>query len=346
MTCTLRHGSSPHARGTHRSPEPSITVARFIPACAGNARSRGRPGVSDPVHPRMRGERRRVSSPCCAPAGSSPHARGTPHTLVAHLVEQRFIPACAGNAPCGARARHETAVHPRMRGERSCWGFRRSTRSGSSPHARGTLEISLEMTARERFIPACAGNALRLISILRARSVHPRMRGERGCMPRSTICAAGSSPHARGTRSPNNKIARERRFIPACAGNALCRRRCRGGCPVHPRMRGERSDPSRAIQEKSGSSPHARGTRASPGSLPICGRFIPACAGNAACKYPDTEMAPVHPRMRGERAAGARRGERQYGSSPHARGTRQCAWICAPGHRFIPACAGNAWPVH
>ena len=70
-------GSSPRGRGTH-DPGPLERIRqRFIPAWAGNTRSRPRYAESRPVHPRVGGEHR-ISSPFDWPqAGSSPRGRGT-----------------------------------------------------------------------------------------------------------------------------------------------------------------------------------------------------------------------------------------------------------------------------
>ena len=160
----------------------------------------------------------------------------------------RFIPACAGNAPASIAGRAHRA--------------RRA--SGSSPHARGTPWTTRSSIFWPRFIPACAGNAdperLRAMSL----SVHPRMRGERLAGFSGFSSSPGSSPHARGTRS---------------------RHRCRPPpAPVHPRMRGERTSQRTIAARHFGSSPHARGTR-NRGVRIRCGnRFIPACAGNANLK--------------------------------------------------------------
>ena len=53
----VRHGSSPHARGTRCLIELVHDNNRFIPACAGNARLCRARLPTWPVHPRMRGER-------------------------------------------------------------------------------------------------------------------------------------------------------------------------------------------------------------------------------------------------------------------------------------------------
>ena len=153
--------------------------------------------------------------------GSSPHARGTLHQVVAHLVMLRFIPACAGNAPPPRPARPSTTVHPRMRGERMVSPNIVVSPTGSSPHARGTRPALSGSILCCRFIPACAGNASRQAGARARQPVHPRMRGERRLAARNGAKTTGSSPHARGTPmgSPTGTITG--RFIPACAGNAL-----------------------------------------------------------------------------------------------------------------------------
>ena len=93
----------------------------------------------------------------------------------------------------------------------------------------------------------------------------------------------------------------ERRFIPACAGNA---------CPVHEPAR----DP--------GSSPRVRGTPSDR-------------------RHPDSRT-PVHPRVCGERGRAAASLSASSGSSPRVRGTRDLRGLLSGDLRFIPACAGNA----
>ena len=211
-----------------------------------------------------------------------------------------------------------------MRGERITRALRREAREGSSPHARGTRAADRADQKRERFIPACAGNAAIAPSSARCVSVHPRMRGERPSLKGAVDEAAGSSPHARGTLLLFLPPKCGPRFIPACAGNAGRGVAALGRCAVHPRMRGERAISSTSALWINGSSPHARGTQAAQVDVEPLQRFIPACAGNAVRERRRTTGYAVHPRMRGERHL-------HSGASPYR-------------HRFIPACAGNAGP--
>ena len=195
-------------------------------------------------------------------------------------------------------------------------------RSGSSPRARGTQLLAVDVPSSPRFIPACAGNAA--LSALRRSwaAVHPRMRGERDIFKKPVGEFDGSSPHARGTRQTEIRVSCRRRFIPACAGNAIAVASAMRAITVHPRMRGERLVPERCATNEFGSSPHARGTPFHIAAHNLSLRFIPACAGNACCGCKQDSVNAVHPRMRGERGAKLTTQTRNVGSSPHARGTR------------------------
>ena len=196
---TLVSGSSPHARGTREEDYRELMNSRFIPACAGNAGSPCGIGISVAVHPRMRGERGWEHRAWVHCGGSSPHARGTPDTRRPAAAHARFIPACAGNADSMTMGIQVRPVHPRMRGERDrCRGLPDGA-GGSSPHARGTQMVAHSGNAANRFIPACAGNAICEFVALRFGAVHPRMRGERDGWRDVVDTVVGSSPHARGT---------------------------------------------------------------------------------------------------------------------------------------------------
>ncbi len=213
-------GSSPHMRGTPGHAPVHGLHLRFIPACAGNAWPATCSWITWPVHPRMRGERFTPSVTSARYVGSSPHARGTLHSIATRHPPTRFIPACAGNAASALPPHRAAPVHPRMRGERTARIFPRAYARGSSPHARGTPDVRHLGTVKTRFIPACAGNARHINLEPLAGTVHPRMRGERAPATLPIEASFGSSPHARGTQPLEPCHSLCRRFIPACAGNA------------------------------------------------------------------------------------------------------------------------------
>ena len=141
------HGTTPvHPRacgeragldGRDRSPH------RFIPARAGNAPLRCT--VSQLV------------------AGSSPRVRGTLSRLISGSWRYPVHPrACGERADARGHGIRLDTVHPRACGERACRGITRQQVNGSSPRVRGTLIGTDDANDCNRFIPARAGNALRL----------------------------------------------------------------------------------------------------------------------------------------------------------------------------------------
>ena len=234
--------------------------ARFIPACAGNALRAERGCRAITVHPRVCGERLAKDNGPVTTNGSSPRVRGT--LLLAQVAGQndRFIPACAGNAQRSRRRRWRIPVHPRVCGERSSGTAITAVTDGSSPRVRGTRLSFRSASAHWRFIPACAGNARQVDCIHGPKTVHPRVCGERAVWEIPDGTRTGSSPRVRGTLLQGNVQYATGRFIPACAGNAPALLSC--GCPfaVHPRVCGERGPRLTPPIRQPGSSPRVRGT--------------------------------------------------------------------------------------
>ena len=173
-------------------------------------------------------------------------------------------------------------------------------------------------------------------------AVHPRLRGELCNGVYEFTVLNGSSPLARGTLLGGPSSGRSLRFIPACAGNSMCRKSPCANITVHPRLRGELSLRISPARIPVGSSPLARGTQSGYSEGHNVLRFIPACAGNSS-KVENTEVSgTVHPRLRGELTKACTPMGVWNGSSPLARGTllRDTRVPCIL--RFIPACAGNS----
>ena len=151
---------------------------------------------------------------------------------------------------------------------------------GSSPHTRGTYHISTWTGPRLRFIPAHAGNISPSAKPTIRMTVHPRTRGEHPTCPGSNGRTVGSSPHTRGTFDNGLGARFPGRFIPAHAGNIPVTDCHLSKNTVHPRTRGEHTNPTRNDQLLTGSSPHTRGTYNSWLYKRTPLRFIPAHAGN------------------------------------------------------------------
>jgi len=253
----------------------------------------------------------------------------------------RFIPAGAGNTMSNALRQLGQAVHPRGRGEHRYSQSPPRAGSGSSPRARGTHFAVVRFPGRRRFIPAGAGNTLRVGSGTWAAAVHPRGRGEHRCTASPSIATNGSSPRARGTHKRAHAAYLKGRFIPAGAGNTVHTHNQRPSTAVHPRGRGEHAPGVVSVVDVCGSSPRARGTQFGTRSQAQHARFIPAGAGNTASLRHTRRCWPVHPRGRGEHMPVCARKTIPIGSSPRARGTLPQDRAEAASHRFIPAGAGN-----
>ena len=132
----------------------------------------------------------------------------------------------------------------------------------------------------------------------------------------------GSSPLTRGTLNRSAILLRQRRFIPAYAGNSF--RSLAGFCCA------------------SGSSPLTRGTQEVKRLRAERLRFIPAYAGNSPNVKYLSHNNTVHPRLRGELKVGNFTKSKNRGSSPLTRGTRLNQLFNIFSQRFIPAYAGNS----
>ncbi len=131
-------GLSPLARGTPDLIYSTRIRFRFIPAGAGNTRTKTHAGPRFTVYPRWRGEHcirhlhRRQSG------GLSPLARGTLRACALGSYWTRFIPAGAGNTKAARSQRRMTTVYPRWRGEHEAQVGSGGATNGLSPLARGT----------------------------------------------------------------------------------------------------------------------------------------------------------------------------------------------------------------
>ena len=132
-------GSSPLTRGTRIDSGQNDRFNRFIPAYAGNSCSNAPVSATIPVHPRLRGELSRSTTPPTVLLGPSPLTRGTQRREKPAICFDRFIPAYAGNSNDHFRPLRNFEVHPRLRGELPAPIRQTSKHLGSSPLTRGTL---------------------------------------------------------------------------------------------------------------------------------------------------------------------------------------------------------------
>ena len=171
-------GSSPRLRGTDSYTDASPSFSRFIPALAGNRTSCTSAKAAISVHPRACGEQVALKADLNSPTGSSPRLRGTAGITTVHGMNQRFIPALAGNRYRTIAKNTVLSVHPRACGEQApVWG-RPVLLIGSSPRLRGTGYLGIDAEYIKRFIPALAGNRYSPSKTCGWKPVHPRACGE------------------------------------------------------------------------------------------------------------------------------------------------------------------------
>ncbi len=179
-------------------------------------------------------------------SGPSPLTRGTPRGVIDAVLDDRSIPAHAGNTSAGFLRRSERTVHPRSRGEHSRPAERVRLGCGPSPLTRGTQLAPDLVRLLNRSIPAHAGNTLLQLLTKKVLTVHPRSRGEHRGMRRALFEPYGPSPLTRGTLLAYIIVFKKQFGDPsgyrhnrltsaaptACRTRRFCAGRCRGaGAP-------------------------------------------------------------------------------------------------------------------
>ena len=176
-------------------------------------------------------------------------------------MQERVIPAWAGNTIGSPYRRGRLSGHPRVGGEHRVSEEGVWSTNGSSPRGRGTLDATAADKRFERVIPAWAGNTLTIPSLGTAKTGHPRVGGEHEFWINVRCRFSGSSPRGRGTPWAKPSERQERRVIPAWAGNTRLVPKAATPSSGHPRVGGEHNCLFEERRGGHGSSPRGRGTR-------------------------------------------------------------------------------------
>jgi len=279
------------------------------------------------------------------PLGSSPLARGGPHSTSLATSTEGLIPARAGRTGQRGPSPPRGWAHPRSRGADLNPGTPNVPHGGSSPLARGGLAGDRGRVEGAGLIPARAGRTRTRTEATNTPPAHPRSRGADTTAPHFVHVHEGSS-RSRGADVPAQCAAALR------AGSSPL---ARGGpppsCPsaapteAHPRSRGADSVTRDNVAGYQGSSPLARGGLSIENAEDRVCRLIPARAGRTARLPRPVPLAPAHPRSRGADLVDEHDDVDNAGSSPLARGGRphRARRRNRPG--LIPARAGRtpAW---
>ena len=252
----------PRSRGENAASSRSSSPTHWlIPARAGKTRL---PSLEISIawaHPRSRGENLSNLGSVLSTSGSSPLARGKHDSARAADDTSRLIPARAGKTPRTRRQSPPPPAHPRSRGENHFRERIRGRRRGSSPLARGKQAQLGTPVDGIRLIPARAGKTARAFPTCSRARAHPRSRGENFCTSYARSGQTGSSPLARGKRTPWGALLVRRGLIPARAGKTRTSTALTRRARAHPRSRGENKIGWQTHLVGVGSSPLARGKR-------------------------------------------------------------------------------------
>mgnify|MGYP001005409779 CR=1 FL=1 len=170
-------GSSPLARGLPGLRARVRGMRGIIPARAGFTAGRVLRRRVREDHPRSRGVYMTRCPPPSQWEGSSPLARGLPLAGGLHAPHHRIIPARAGFTPPRGWAAGAARDHPRSRGVYDVDSVGLGIGEGSSPLARGLLEVGEHPPPGGGIIPARAGFTSGPGDGHDQRTDHPRSRG-------------------------------------------------------------------------------------------------------------------------------------------------------------------------
>ena len=232
-------GSSPLARGLPINEIELRRAFRIIPARAGFTRSSRSRSTRLRDHPRSRGVYAAVSTSDEWSEGSSPLARGLLKLKNELRSSRGIIPARAGFTFRVFRSRRTCRDHPRSRGVYARLATLLRAMMGSSPLARGLLDVHIAGLPRNGIIPARAG----FTQDLRGREA-----------------PSADHPRSRGVYVVSTRLCRWREgIIPARAGFTGCTQDRATPAQDHPRSRGVYHVPALQVSATKGSSPLARG---------------------------------------------------------------------------------------
>ena len=173
----------------------------------------------------------------------------------------------------------KTGDHPRLRGEKGHSSTRRAVHRGSPPLTRGKVTPRPRFSGCPGITPAYAGKRGRLLTDLRWRQDHPRLRGEKARINAGYTQQQGSPPLTRGKGTPHIKSRSQKRITPAYAGKSLHLLKFLISFWDHPRLRGEKPYIVCLIFQLQGSPPLTRGKAFRIRRFSKYARITPAYAG-------------------------------------------------------------------
>ena len=273
--------------------------------------------------------------------GLSPRVRGNLREQPSRAPFRGSIPACAGEPTELSPIVIAVKVYPRVCGGTGL--LQRPMREAKtlSPRVRGNRLCDHGVNRDRRSIPACAVEPNRTIKVNHPAGVYPRVCGGTPTTANSAVCRGGLSPRVRGNRIPVDAGTSTTGSIPACAGEPFLSRSACAASRVYPRVCGGTDPAGDNSKVMTGLSPRVRGNRDHVNQTIRCTRSIPACAGEPTGSYTYGTTISVYPRVCGGTMSRDGRHAHEPGLSPRVRGNRHALHGSAVGRGSIPACAGE-----
>ena len=190
-------------------------------------------------------------------------------------------------------------VYPRVGGGNPHHSNRGMQWQGLSPRGRGKRVVGAPVAPQPGSIPAWAGETVCRCRYAARPGVYPRVGGGNAIPTDSETPRAGLSPRGRGKLCCQRCPRRERRSIPAWAGETMPNRSRQRPLGVYPRVGGGNGISLAQYAFPSGLSPRGRGKLCA--RLDACRltRSIPAWAGETYLLSQRRRCKRVYPRVGG-----------------------------------------------
>ena len=164
---------------------------------------------------------------------------------------------------------------------------------------RGKVSVGPNNVKRVRITPAYAGKSWFIASLTQSLLDHPRICGEKLHCPLQCLGSKGSPPHMRGKGGMLSYPVPASRITPAYAGKRPSLRLPHVWPRDHPRICGEKLEPSAHVAALPGSPPHMRGKGRQANALAFGIGITPAYAGKrlkrSRSTVPPVAIVPLFP---------------------------------------------------
>ena len=274
-------GSPPRVRGKGPEFVAVVLLAGITPAYAGKSAVKSLLCHRVGDHPRVCGEKFRLTSVTTPQRGSPPRMRGKELSVSAHCHICGITPAYAGKSEAVNGPGIAGKDHPRVCGEKTMHLQFPALSSGSPPRMRGKDIDGVTSSPKPGITPAYAGKSTKREKQKGKTKDHPRVCGEKLLRLFDMPCLTGSPPRMRGKESVLRVYDTTAGITPAYAGKRRAPRTSRTGSWDHPRVCGEKSKTALSYDFIRGSPPRMRGKVCQPPIWHSLDGITPAYAGKS-----------------------------------------------------------------